>query len=148
MNIREGNLNDVDIIAQYNYNLAKETEDKELDLEVVKSGVKRLIEDSSKGKYYVYTIDDEVVGQIMHTYEWSDWRDGTFLWIQSVYVHKDYRNKGVFKSLYNYVKEKCDTDKDIVGIRLYVEKENNTAKSTYKALGMDECEYFIYEYEK
>ena len=84
----------------------------------------------------------------MHTYEWSDWRNKTFLWVQSVYVDKEYRQKGVFKSLYNYVKSFCDNDDSIAGIRLYVEKQNKNAQSTYKSLGMTECEYDMYEYEK
>ena len=84
----------------------------------------------------------------MYTYEWSDWRNKNFLWVQSVYVDKEYRKKGVFKSLYNYVKEFCDRDDSIAGIRLYVEKQNLTAQNTYKHLGMVECEYDMYEYEK
>ncbi len=148
MNIRKATIDDVKTIAQFNYNLAKETENKELDINILTKGVHRLIEDSSKGEYYVYTIDEKIVGQIMYTYEWSDWRNGTFLWIQSVYVDKEYRKQGVFKSLYNYIKKSCDDNKDIVGFRLYVEKENINAKCTYENLGMNECEYSMYEYEK
>jgi ribosomal protein S18 acetylase RimI-like enzyme len=84
----------------------------------------------------------------MHTYEWSDWRNGLYLWVQSVYVHADYRKQGIFKALYSHVKEICDRDKDIAGIRLYVEKENNVAQNTYEKLGMEKCNYFMYEYEK
>ena len=83
-----------------------------------------------------------------YTYEWSDWRNGTFIWVQSVYVNKEYRGKGVFKALYNKVKEICDSNNEYVGIRLYVEKENYTAQKTYRSLGMEECNYFMYEYEK
>ena len=148
MSIRKANLNDVETIAKFNYNLAYETENKELDMDVLKKGVENLINDNSKGQYYVYTIDEKIVGQIMYTYEWSDWRNKTFLWVQSVYVDKEYRQKGVFKSLYNYVKSFCDNDDSIGGIRLYVEKQNKNAQSTYKSLGMIECEYDMYEYEK
>ena len=98
--------------------------------------------------YHVCEIDGKVVGQIMYTYEWSDWRNGTFIWVQSVYVNKEYRGKGVFKALYNKVKEICDSNNEYVGIRLYVEKENYTAQKTYRSLGMEECNYFMYEYEK
>ena len=107
-----------------------------------------MIIDSTKGQYYVYEIEGKIVGQIMYTYEWSDWRNGSFLWVQSVYVNKNHRRKGIFKELYNYVRQIADSDEDIVGIRLYVEKENTSAKSTYKSLGMIECEYHMYEYEK
>ena len=148
MNIRKANLNDIETIAKFNYNLAYETENKKLDMDILRKGVENLINDNSKGQYYVYTIDEKIVGQIMHTYEWSDWRNKTFLWVQSVYVDKEYRQKGVFKSLYNHVKLFCDSDDSIGGIRLYVEKQNINAKSTYRSLGMIECEYDMYEYEK
>jgi len=145
--IRKALIEDLEIIVKFNYNLAKQTEDKELDLEILTKGVGAILSDTSKGQYYVYEIDGKVVGQIMHTYEWSDWRNGTFLWVQSVYVDEEYRRKGIFKELYNYVKQICDNDEDIAGIRLYVEKDNLNAKATYKSLGMDECNYHMYEYE-
>lgn len=146
--IRKATINDLDTIVKFNYNLAKETEDKELDLEILTAGVKSILIDSTKGQYYVYEIDNKVVGQIMHTYEWSDWRNGMFLWVQSVYVDAEYRRNGIFKKLYNYLRSRCDNDAGIVGIRLYVEKENTNAKATYKSLGMYECNYHMYEYEK
>lgn len=149
MIIRKANEDDIEVIAEYNYNLAYETENKELDKDTLLKGVKSIIDDESKGVYYVCVIDNKVVGQIMYTYEWSDWRNGTFIWVQSVYVHKDYRGKGVFKSLYKHIKSICDNDENnFVGIRLYVEKENYTAQKTYKSLGMNECNYYMYEYER
>lgn len=146
-NIRKAEIKDLETIVKFNYNLAKETEDKELDLAILTKGVEGMLNDSSKGQYYVYVMDGKVVGQIMHTYEWSDWRNGMFLWVQSVYVDSDYRRNGIFKNLYNYVKEICDDNEGTVGIRLYVEKENFNAKATYKSLGMCECNYHMYEYE-
>jgi len=145
--IRKAQIEDLETIVKFNYNLAKQTENKELDLEILTKGVQAILSDSAKGQYYVYVIDDKVVGQIMHTSEWSDWRNGTFLWVQSVYVDEEHRRKGIFKELYNYVKQICDNDEDIAGIRLYVEKDNLNAKATYKSLGMDECNYHMYEYE-
>lgn len=145
--IRKAKLEDLESIVKFNYNLAKETENKDLNLEVLTKGVKAILLDKSKGQYYVCTINDEVIGQIMHTYEWSDWRNGMFLWVQSVYVDAKYRRQGIFKKLYNYVKQICDDDINIAGIRLYVEKENLNAKATYKSLGMYECNYNMYEYE-
>lgn len=145
--IRKAKLEDLESIVRFNYNLAKETENKDLNLEVLTKGVKAILSDKSKGQYYVCTINDKVIGQIMHTYEWSDWRNGMFLWVQSVYVDAKYRRKGIFKKLYNYVKQICDDDINIAGIRLYVEKENLNAKTTYKSLGMYECNYHMYEYE-
>ena len=146
--IRKAKIEDLETIVKFNYNLAKETEDKELDLEILTKGVESMLSDKSKGQYYVYTINDKVVGQIMHTYEWSDWRNGMLLWVQSVYVDAEYRRQGIYKELYNYVKNLCDEDDGIAGIRLYVEKENFNAKATYKSLGMQECNYHMYEYEK
>ena len=93
-------------------------------------------------------INGEVVGQIMYTFEWSDWRNGTFLWIQSAYVNKEFRGIGVFKALYKFIRDIADNDNNICGIRLYVEKENTIAKKTYKNIGMKECNYYIYEYDK
>jgi ribosomal protein S18 acetylase RimI-like enzyme len=146
--IRKAKIEDLEIIVKFNYNLAKETEDKELHLETLTNGVKAILSDESKGQYYVYTINDKVVGQIMYTYEWSDWRNGMFLWVQSVYVDAEHRRKGIFKDLYNHVKKICDDDEGTTGVRLYVEKENFNAKATYKSLGMQECNYHMYEYEK
>lgn len=146
--IRKARINDFEIIAKFNYNLAKETEDKELNLDIVTKGVKAILDDPAKGQYYVYEINNKVVGQIMHTYEWSDWRNGMFLWVQSVYVDVEYRRNGIFKELYAYVKNTCDKNEELAGIRLYVEKENYNAKATYESLGMSECNYHMYEYEK
>ena len=148
MIVRKANIKDVNKIAEYNYNLAFETEDKKLNMEVLTKGVTALLKDENKGVYHVCEIDGNIVGQIMYTFEWSDWRNGTFLWIQSVYVDKNYRGKGVFKTLYNHIKNICDKDKNICGIRLYVERENYVAQKTYKSLGMEECNYYMYEYEK
>ncbi|EKQ57299.1 MULTISPECIES: GNAT family N-acetyltransferase [unclassified Clostridium] len=146
--IRKAEINDLETIVKFNYNLAKETEDKELDLEILSKGVSAVINDQAKGQYYVYVIDNKVVGQIMYTYEWSDWRNGMFLWVESVYVDANFRRKGIYKKLYNHVKNVCDNDEGIAGIRLYVEKENLNAQATYSSLGMHECNYHIYEYEK
>lgn len=148
MNIRKALNKDIDVIARYNYNLAYETENKILDMNILTKGVEAIIKDENKGIYHVCEINGEVVGQIMYTFEWSDWRNGTFLWIQSVYVNKEFREMGVFKALYKFIRDIADNDNNICGIRLYVEKENTIAKKTYKNIGMKECNYYIYEYDK
>ena len=148
MIIRKAQIKDLERIVEFNYNLALETEDKELDKNILYKGVQTLLHDNNKGVYHVCEIDGKVVGQIMYTYEWSDWRNGLFIWVQSVYVNKDYRGKGVFKALYKYVNEICDSSDKYVGIRLYVEKENSIAHKTYSSLGMSECNYYMYEYER
>ena len=148
MIIRKAEIKDLDRIVEFNYNLAFETEDKALDKNILTKGVKALLEDKSKGVYHVCEVNGEVVGQIMYTYEWSDWRNGLFIWVQSVYVDKEYRGQGVFKRLYNHITEMCDKDENICGIRLYVEFENQNAQKTYESLGMEKCNYYMYEYEK
>lgn len=148
MNIRKALKKDIDVIARYNYNLAYETENKILNMNILTKGVEAIIKDENKGIYHVCEINGEVVGQIMYTFEWSDWRNGTFLWIQSVYVNKEFRGMGVFKALYKFIRDIADNDNNICGIRLYVEKENTIAKKTYKNIGMKECNYYIYEYDK
>lgn len=149
MIVRKAKIEDIETIVEYNYNLAFETEKKRLDKDILFKGVKSLIEDEKKGIYHVCIIDNKVVGQIMYTYEWSDWRNGTFIWVQSVYVKKEYRGRGVFKALYKNVKDICEnSENNFVGIRLYVEEENYIAQKVYKDLGMHKCNYYIYEYEK
>ena len=148
MNIRKANLNDLDFIVKFNMNLAEETESKTLDINIVKQGVLKVLKEEVQGKYFVCEIDGIIVGQMMILYEWSDWRNGEFIWIQSVYVDKNYRNLGVFKKLFNHIKEYCDNGKNFVGLRLYVEKNNNRAKSVYSSLGMYENDYDMYEYVK
>ena len=148
MNIRKALNKDIDVIARYNYNLAYETENKILDMNILTRGVEAIIKDENKGIYHICEINGEVVGQIMYTFEWSDWRNGTFLWIQSAYVNKEFRGMGVFKALYKFIRDIADNDNNICGIRLYVEKENTIAKKTYKNIGMKECNYYIYEYDK
>ena len=127
MNIRKALNKDIDVIARYNYNLAYETENKILNMNILTKGVEAIIKDENKGIYHVCEINGEVVGQIMYTFEWSDWRNGTFLWIQSVYVNKEFRGMGVFKALYKFIRDIADNDNNICGIRLYVEKENTIA---------------------
>lgn len=148
MIIRKADLNDIKKIGEFNYNLALETEDKKLNREILYKGIEALLRDENKGVYHVCEIDGKVVGQIMYTYEWSDWRNGLFIWVQSVYVDKEYRGRGIFTSLYNHVKEICDKTEGICGIRLYVELENYVAQKTYNSLGMEKCNYYMYEYKK
>lgn len=148
MNIRKATLNDLKYLVEFNLNLALETENIKLSLEELEKGIEKVLKGEIQGKYFVCEIDGEVVGQMMLLYEWSDWRNGEFIWIQSVYVHKNYRKHGVFKALFKNVKSICDSDSKYVGLRLYVEKNNNRAKKVYEAMGMYENQYDMYEYSK
>ena len=138
-------MKDVRIIGQNNLLLAKETENLALDPDTVTRGVKAVIKDPHKGFFLVALIKDEIVGQLMVTNEWSDWRNKSFLWIQSVYVLRGYRKQGIFKSLYHYLKDIAQYRKDVAGLRLYVEKNNEPAQLTYQQLGMHNPGYHMYE---
>ncbi len=146
--IRKATINDINTIVEYNANLARETESLELDIKRLKEGVNAVLSNENKGHYFLYEKDQQIIGQLMITTEWSDWRNGYFWWIQSVYVKKSHRRKGIFKALYQHVKEIVSNDSSICGLRLYVERENNNAQQTYKQLGMDETYYLLYEWEK
>ena len=148
MIVRKANLNDLDVIVEFNLNLALETEDKQLDKDILRKGIEKVLKGEIQGKYFVCEEEGIVIGQMMILYEWSDWRNGECIWIQSVYVHKDYRRNGVFKMLFNHVKESCDSNEKFVGLRLYVDKENLKAQQTYAQMAMYENNYYMYEYMK
>ena len=143
--IRDAEPTDWAAIAEYNCRLATETEDKELDPDVIREGVKKVLGDVHKGRYFVAETDGRIVGTTMITYEWSDWRDGWIWWIQSVYVHPDFRGRGVFSRLYEHVGKAADASGDVRAIRLYVLTGNERARKTYTKLGMAESGYTVLE---
>ena len=143
--IRKANPADVETIVAFNQGLAMETEDKQLNHDTLTAGVGRILSDESKGQYFVAECDDRVVGQIMYTTEWSDWRNGEVLWLQSVYVHADYRGRGIFGLLLGELQKIVDSNPEVVGLRLYVEKENTTAQGTYLKSGFELPGYLVME---
>jgi len=143
--IRKAELRDVKIIAGFNIRMAKETENKTLDPDTALLGAKAIIKDPHKGFYLVAESKGEIVGQLMVTNEWSDWRNKFFLWIQSVYVREDYRKQGIFAALFHYLKDIARYKKNVAGLRLYVEKSNDIAHQVYEELGMTIPSYDIYE---
>jgi len=146
--VRRAEVEDADRIAELNMLLAEETEGKRLDRRVVVEGVKALLEDSDKGFYIVAERTDrtsKIVGQLMITFEWSDWRNRYYWWVQSVYVDREYRNRRVFSSLFKHVVELAESRKDVYGLKLYVEEHNEPAKKAYAALGMRKAPYEVYE---
>ncbi|HIA14617.1 MAG TPA: N-acetyltransferase [Nitrospirales bacterium] len=143
--IRHAAIDDVDTIAEYNIAMALETEGISLDLDRVTQGVRSVLHDPSKGFYILAGIESRVVGQMMVTFEWSDWRNGVFWWIQSVYVHPDHRRLSIFTQLYRHVERSAKETDDVCGLRLYVENENAIAQSTYQCLGMTQALYKVYE---
>jgi ribosomal protein S18 acetylase RimI-like enzyme len=143
ISIRDASLADAETIAEFNTGLALESEGMRLAPEVVGPGVKTMLADRAMGRYWVAEADGVVIGQIMVTYEWSDWRNGMIWWIQSVYVHGDYRRRGVFSALYRHVESLAQRDPRVCGIRLYVERENARAQRTYESLGMQMTDYQV-----
>jgi ribosomal protein S18 acetylase RimI-like enzyme len=142
--IRRGLANDGVTIARFNVAMALETESIELDPETVAAGVQRVLTTENLGFYLVAETDGKVVGSLMITYEWSDWRNGLFWWIQSVYVEPEYRRKGAFSQLYAAISQQAGHD-GAIGLRLYVEHENVRAQGTYRSLGMSETHYRLFE---
>jgi GNAT superfamily N-acetyltransferase len=144
LTVRPATPADVPVIVEYNRRLARETEHKDLDPATVTAGVAAVIADAErKGPYFLACEGDDVVGQTQVTFEWSDWRNGWFWWIQSVYVRADARGKGVFRMLYHAVRERAQAAGDVIGIRLYVERDNRPAQATYVRLGMEPLSYDI-----
>lgn len=133
------------MIAEFNIALCRETENKELDPTVVFEGVTSFLTDSKRGIYFIAERSHEIVGQTAITYEWSDWRNGEFWWIQSVYVHPDYRGKGVFRALYQHIQTLAKVDEHCCGIRLYMERDNAPARKAYGKLGFKEAGYEVLE---
>ncbi|GJQ21610.1 MAG: hypothetical protein HBSIN02_19650 [Bacteroidia bacterium] len=143
--IRQARPEDAPLIAQYNAFMALETENRVLDQDTLRKGVETVLTNPVCGVYYLAEIDGRLAGQLMITYEWSDWRNGTFWWIQSVYVREEYRQKGVFKALYRFVESQARSKPDVCGLRLYVEHDNAKAKRIYENLGMKKTAYELYE---
>lgn len=143
--IRPTRMGDAPVLVAFNRALARETEGRDLIPEVISAGVDTLLKNPRLGFYVVAESNGNVVGSLMVTPEWSDWRNGAFWWIQSVYVRPDCRRQGVYRQLYQYVRSLAARDPQVCGFRLYVERANTAAQKTYKALGMDETSYRLFE---
>ena len=146
--IRPGLLFDIDVIAEFQVLMAKETENMKLDPPTVNKGVSAVMDDPSKGKYWLAEIHGQVVGCLLTVPEWSDWRNGTVLWIHSVYVRPDSRKFGVYKALYGHLKQMVIESTDLRGLRLYVDKSNHNAQKVYEALEMSGEHYHLFEWMK
>jgi GNAT superfamily N-acetyltransferase len=142
--IRRAAVDDADAIAGWNIAMAWETESKALDPATIGRGVRAVFDEPRRGFYLIAELDGVAVGCLLVTYEWSDWRCGDFWWVQSVYVAPEARRAGVFRGLYAHVKAMAG-GAGAVGVRLYVETENERAQATYAGLGMERCHYYMYE---
>ena len=143
--IRIADIADAPVLIDFNIRMARETEDLELSFELISNGVLNMINKPGHGFYIVAEIDEKIVGSLMITTEWSDWRNGFFWWIQSVYVEPGSRRMGIYREMYSYIKTIAQEDKLVCGFRLYVEENNTTAKAVYETLGMKKTHYLLFE---
>jgi GNAT superfamily N-acetyltransferase len=143
--VRAATLSDLDFLVRGNAQMALETENLSLDLDRLREGVKVVLENPAHGFYLVGEIDGAPAGQMLITYEWSDWRNGVFWWIQSVYTVPKLRRRGVFHALYAHAEHLARQQRNVCGLRLYVEAHNHHAQTTYGRCGMKETAYRLLE---
>ncbi len=143
--VRVALAGDAATLAGFNRAMALETESRVLETEHLIPGVEAVLHDPANGFFVVADSGGEVVGALLITYEWSDWRNGRFWWIQSVYVRPEHRRRGIYRRLHEFVRGRARAAGDVAGFRLYVERENDDAQRTYTALGMHETAYRMYE---
>ena len=147
--IRAANLSDTAIVADFNLRMAWETEERRLDDTRVQAGVAALLSDSARGTYFLAETEKDgatvVAGQLLITYEWSDWRNGNFWWIQSVYVSEEFRSRGIFRALFGHIQTLARARNDVCGLRLYMDAHNSGARRTYERLGLKQTNYEMFE---
>jgi ribosomal protein S18 acetylase RimI-like enzyme len=143
--VRRADLADLEMIVSFNQAMALETEERRLDRATLQAGVAQALKNSGHSLYFLAEVGGVPAGQMMLTFEWSDWRNGFFWWIQSVYVDPRFRRRGVFRSLYAHVRDHAQADGGVCGLRLYVHHDNHLAMRTYEQLGMKRADYLMYE---
>lgn len=148
IDIRPARPEDAAVLAEYQILMARETEELELDRSTVESGVAAVLADPGKGEYWLADEDGRVLACLLVTFEWSDWRNGTVLWVQSVYVLPEARGRGLYRRLYEHLKARVEAAPDLRGIRLYVDKRNAGAQRVYERLGMTREHYELFEWLK
>ncbi len=145
INLRMATVRDIDDIARFNTEMAFETESINLDQADLSLGVAAVISDSNLGFYLISELEGAMIGQILITKEWSDWRNGSFWWIQSVFVEPNYRRMGVYGKMYKEIVDMAAREGNVCGLRLYVDRDNLSAKQVYSHLGMSQSHYDLYE---
>jgi len=146
--VREAESEEAGIIAEFQQDMALETESIRLDTVTVENGVQAVFSDPSKGKYYLAEHEGELIACLLTTYEWSDWRNGTFIWLQSVYVKPAWRGKGVFRRMYEHIRQIVSENDGLKGIRLYVFHTNKAAQAVYRSIDMEDKHYRMFEWVK
>ena len=143
--IRPARPSDLDLLFEFNAAMALETERKRLDPARLRAGLSAVLADPARGRYRLAELDGRVAGALLLTLEWSDWRNGWFWWIQSVYVRPEARGRGVYRALHESVLAEARAQPDVCGVRLYVDQDNRAAQATYAAVGMQRTHYLFYE---
>ena len=145
INLRMATVRDIDNITLFNTEMAFETENINLDQADLRLGIAAVLSDSNLGFYLISELEGVLIGQILITKEWSDWRNGWFWWIQSVFVEPNHRRKGVYSAMYKKIVDMADREGNVCGLRLYVDRDNLSAKQVYSHLGMSQSHYDLYE---
>ena len=140
--VRKADGSDISTLIEYNRALANETENISLETGVLRLGIEKAL-DLKDCHYFVAELDGKIVGQTMITSEWSDWRNGVMWWMQSVYVHPDYRKRGVFQSIFKYIETLAENEPEVKALRLYVMQDNHTGQNAYRNLGMKKSGYVV-----
>lgn len=143
--IRDARPEDVEFLVRGNAAMALETEGLSLDPERLRAGVEAVFEDPARGRYFIAELNGRRAGQLMITYEWSDWRNGVFWWIQSVWVEPEARGRGVFRTMYGHVRALARHTPGVCGLRLYVERANERARRVYLGCGLRPTAYELLE---
>ena len=146
--IRPATLSDAATLVAFQMLMAQETEQMELEEAIVTLGVRAVLDDPGKGRYYIAEVDGQIAGNLLTMSEWSDWRNGTVLWIHSVYVAAPFRRRGVFRAMYDHLRGMVEADPSLRGLRLYVERDNRRAQQIYASLGMDGEHYRMFQWMK
>jgi ribosomal protein S18 acetylase RimI-like enzyme len=145
LHIRRATRRDAPALIAFNSAMALETEGKLLLPRVIGAGVRGLLRRPDSGFYTVAALDGEVIAALMVTKEWSDWRNGDFWWIQSVYVRPEYRRRGIYTRLHKHLRALAARERAVCGFRLYVDRNNRRAQATYRASGMQRTHYLVFE---
>jgi ribosomal protein S18 acetylase RimI-like enzyme len=148
MRIRKATKEDIPVIAEFQQKMADETEKLKLDGNILLQGVGNVINDPSRGFYLLAVDQERIVGSMLLTPEWSDWRNSLFLWIQSLYVIPEYRKRGVFRMMYEHVRDMVQSSHEYAGLKLYVDRENTPAQAVYRKVGMKDSHYYLFEWNK
>jgi GNAT superfamily N-acetyltransferase len=148
LQVRAARPEDAPVLVDFQLRMARETEDLELDRDTLTRGVEAVFADPRKGAYWVAERGGRIAGGLLTTFEWSDWRNGAILWIQSVYVVPEERGQGVYRALYEHLKRRVEADPGLKGLRLYVDRRNAGAQRVYERLGMTREHYDTFEWLK